>query len=104
MSIRIKKNSRLRFSQLRVIDGVEFWDYPEWPELPIQDDDVSHTVKQGDRSDTIANTYYGDPALWWVVSLANGLDLMPTYLNEGDALRIPSPRYVLQEVFKKAVT
>ena len=102
MPVDIANRSRLRFYDLLSADGVEFWDLSELPDLPIQTDDLFHTVISNDRIDTIAVRYYGDPVLWWVVSLANNLDLVPTELSEGQILRIPSPRYVLQELFQRA--
>ena len=104
MTVRIKKNSRLRFSPLTSVAGVEFWDFPELPDLPVQDDDIAHTVTQLDRSDLLASKYYGDPVLWWVIALANDREIFQTGLNVGEVLRIPSPRYVLQEMFKSAIT
>ena len=36
------------------------------------------------------------------LKVANGMEELPTALNVGDEIRIPSPRYVLQVYFKKA--
>ena len=84
------------------MDGVEFWDTAEIPSIPSQTDDLTHVVLGNDRIDLLANRFYGDPVLWWVIAAANNLEILPTDLNEGDTLRIPSPRYVLQELFRKA--
>jgi len=103
MAVKVKSNSRMRFYDLITIDGFEFWDLPELPEVPIQLDDQYHQVMDGDRIDLLAHRFYGDPVLWWVIAVANDIELVPTDLSVGDILRIPSPNYVNQILFKKAV-
>tara|TARA_R100001163_G_C5060216_1_gene196984 strand:+ start:1728 stop:2069 length:342 start_codon:yes stop_codon:yes gene_type:complete len=49
---------------------------------------TTHTWKVGDRYYNLANQYYGDPQLWWVIAWYNGLptegDVFP-----GDLITIP---------------
>lgn len=101
MAVTVSKHSRLNFAELLAKDGFEFWDLPELPDIPAQPDDLVYTVLGTDRIDRLAGRYYGDPVLWWVIALANNLDDVPTALCEGQQLRIPAPRYVLQELFKR---
>jgi hypothetical protein len=101
MSVFIYDYSRLRFGSLLSYSGVEFWDLPDLPKIPVQTDDISYMVTANERVDLLANKYYGDPVLWWVIAVANGHELLPTALNEGETIRIPSPRYVLRELFQK---
>lgn len=103
MAVDLKRRSRLRFANLRLVDGIEFWDLVELPTLSIQPDDTVYVVAGNDRIDLIANKFYGDPVLWWVIALANDLELLPSALNEGTLLRIPAPRYILQVLFAKTV-
>jgi nucleoid-associated protein YgaU len=104
MSVNIKNFSRLQFGTLLNIDGFEFWDLLQLPDIPPQPDDTFYTVLGTDRIDTLANKFYGNPILWWVLALANDLELLPTDLNVGSVLRVPSQRYVQKVLFKKAVT
>ena len=48
----------------------------------------THTWKNGDRYWKLANAYYGDPTLWWVIAKWN---FKPTesHVNEGEEIRIP---------------
>lgn len=54
---------------------------------------AQYIVKEGDRMETLAYQYYGQPQLWWLIADANPEvfhpedDLMP-----GSVLRIPSYR------------
>lgn len=103
MSVDLRKRSRLRFANLQLIDGYEFWDLFEPPVIPPQPDDAFYRIKAGDRIDLLANTFYGDPILWWVIALANDLELLPTEINEGDVIRIPSSRFVSQVLFTHVI-
>ena len=94
MTVKITPRSRLLYSALVTVDGVEFFDLPEFPDLLVQADDLSYVVKAGDRIDLLAQQFYGDPVLWWVIALANDMELLPTDMQDGVTLRIPSPRYV----------
>jgi hypothetical protein len=96
LTVSIKNNSRLHFADLLTIDAFEFWDLTEFPEIPTQNDDILHQIQGPERIDNLAHTYYSDPILWWVIAVANGLEIVPTNFQVGDIVRIPSPRYVTQ--------
>ena len=94
MTVRIKNSSRLIHAELFVTSGVEYWDLPQYPEIDIRNDDMTHEVEENDRIDKLANKYYGDPNLWWVIALANDLRIVPPDLQAESKIRIPSPVYV----------
>ena len=62
-----------------------------YPEVPLSDEDIYVYITQGDRFDILAQQYYGDQSLWWIISIANtaiaGTSL-PSDLTQ-DTLRIP---------------
>lgn len=95
MAEKLEQNSYLKFSSLFNVDGVLFWDVPDFPVIEQQSDDLVYTVQSGDSSriDLIAFDIYGDAELWWVILLANNLQLI-TDLTVGQILTIPSPRYI----------
>ena len=102
MPVPVQQFSRLRFGELTLVDGVEFWEVLDLPEIPEQVDDLVHQVVGPDRIDMLAHQYYQDSRAWWVIAVANGLEELPTELSVGEFLRIPAPRYVQQVLFKKA--
>lgn len=51
-----------------------------------------------DRLDLIADRFYGDPALWWVIALRNGLDLPDNEMYPGQVLYIPAPDFVRRRI------
>jgi nucleoid-associated protein YgaU len=102
MTVSIGKKSRLQFAPLLTEEGIEFWDLPTYPEILKQPDDGVYTVKDNDRIDSIAFRVYGEERLWWVLAVANDLELVPTELVVGADLRIPSPRYINQVYLAQA--
>jgi len=90
--VNISRKSRLRFSKLVEVDSVSFWEKVEYPtDLTGRGGEQEYQVVAGDRIDTLANRYYGDPRYWWVIAVANGMEILPIELNLGDILIIPSP-------------
>jgi hypothetical protein len=72
-------------------DGRRYRRNPIYPEIPLSTEDIYIIATEGDRYDTLATTYYGDPTLWWIISTANSssnrASLVPTL---GSQIRIPS--------------
>jgi len=91
----------LRFGEIFKIDGFEFWGMIEYPDIPDQPDDIQYVVLAADTLDALAFRYYGAELYKHVIAAANGMEIEPTDLNQGETIRIPSPRYVLQEMRKK---
>lgn len=104
---KINKTSRLNFTKyLPDIslnqNGFSFWDLIDFPEIPIRNDDIGYEVLEGDRADSLATKYYGDPEYWFVIALGNNLELLPVELIPGNKIRIPSPVYIKNE-FKNVI-
>jgi hypothetical protein len=82
------------------IDGNTVYVTSRYPEVPITSNDIYVYSSQGDRFDTLAQQYYGDSSLWWVISIANtgntssnNLTSLPQnslVIPEGVQIRIPS--------------
>jgi len=43
----------------------------KYPDISLSFGDIYAYTDEGDRFDILAQTYYGDPSLWWVISIAN---------------------------------
>ena len=63
----------------------------KYPEIPLDFSDIYVYTTRGDRYDTLAQQYYKDSTLWWVIPRANPNQnpdsLIPSI---GSQLRIPS--------------
>ena len=62
-----------------------------YPSVALSNEDYYIIAREQDRMDLLANDFYGDPTLWWVIANANGSlsrdSLTPPI---GTQLRIPS--------------
>ena len=64
----------------------------KYPEIKPDFNDIYVYTTQGDRYDLLAQTYYNDSTLWWVISRANpSLPYDSVFPTAGAQIRIPSP-------------
>jgi hypothetical protein len=73
-----------------VKDKSYFLELPKSLDVPSTFDDSTYRVehKHVNRLDLMANMFYGDSKLWWVIAEANHLD-NPTVIPYGTTLKIP---------------
>jgi len=57
-----------------------------------------------DRLDLIANDFYGDSTLWWIIAMVNDLEGDSMFPPTGIQLRIPANASDLLNAFNKANT
>jgi phage tail protein X len=82
------------------IDGKLVYVTSRYPEVPLSNNDIYVYTTQGDRFDVLAQQYYGDSSLWWVISTANtgnaGYNTLANFpqnsliIPEGIQIRIPA--------------
>ena len=70
----------------------KFYKYIKYPEVPLSFDDIYIITKIEDRLDLLAEQFYKDTSLWWVISIANpGIIKRDSFFVPiGVQLRIPS--------------
>ena len=102
MAVKIRGTSRINFARLMTIDEVEHWEMPEYPIIAAAQDDTLYQVKQDDRIDLIANQYYGNPELWWIIAVVNDFALLPNDLKPLSTIRIPSNNRVFNKILRQA--
>lgn len=67
----------------------------KYPEISINENDIYVVTTQGDRYDLLAQQYYGDYNLWWIIAIANVGDYMSDvpldslFIPLGSQIRIP---------------
>ena len=74
------------------IEGNLVYQTSRYPEVPLSENDIYVYTSQGDRFDILAQQYYKDSSLWWVISIANTdkLNQSTLVIPEGLQIRIPS--------------
>ena len=63
-----------------------------YPEVLLSPNDIYVYTTQGDRFDTLAQQYYSDSSLWWIISIANTdkVNQSTIVIPEGLQIRIPA--------------
>lgn len=61
-----------------------------YPSVTLSNEDYYIIAREEDRMDLVAQDFYGDPTLWWVIAMANDVPGDTMYPPLGFQLRIPS--------------
>ena len=71
--------------------GRRFKETTKYPDIPLSYNDIYVYTDEGDRFDILAQSYYKDPSLWWIISIANPqLTQMSMFPPLGVQIRIPT--------------
>ena len=84
-----------RYIDTRIKRNKDFnrvYSYTLYPKIPIKNSDVFIAPTYGTRLDILANEYYKDPTLWWIIAQANGIKGFTALYTENfkGQLRIPT--------------
>ena len=71
-------------------DGIRYYKPTIVPNVPIKDSDIFVYPIYGDRFETIAQRYYNDSTLWWIIAKANELSKGQISADPLKKLRIPT--------------
>ena len=73
------------------INGKLCYKTSRYPEIPLSINDIYVVTVDGDRFDLLANRYYGDVSLYWIISAANSnLPQNSLFPPPGTQIRIPT--------------
>jgi hypothetical protein len=78
-----------RVPTLNTADGIQYRTTVLYPDTPPTSDDFYVISTVGDRYDTLAEQFYGDYRLWWVIAAANNSEKASLTLEPGVQIRIP---------------
>lgn len=70
-------------------NGEQVYSIPYFTSIEQEQGDVYESVTNNVRIDLIANKYYNDPKLWWIIAMVNNIS-NPLSIEYGTVLRIPS--------------
>jgi hypothetical protein len=74
----------------------------KYPPIPLSVDDLYVVTTSGDRFDLLANQFYGDVRLWWIIAYSN-IDVIRRdsfALKAGIQIRIPADINKIMEDFE----
>lgn len=61
----------------------------KYPKIKPKIDDIIIEAKYGTRLDLLANKYYKDSSLWWIIAKANALPGDSYFVDVEQKIRIP---------------
>lgn len=64
-----------------------------YPDIPEKETDIYVIVPKWTRLDLLANKYYQDPSLWFIIASINNLNGDSLFISEPTRLRIPIDPY-----------
>ena len=83
-------------------EGIQYFKPLKYPEIPFSLNDVYVITTTGDRLDSLANQFYNDIRLWWIIATANpdiiGRDSFA--LKPGIEIRIPTNHNAILRLFE----
>jgi nucleoid-associated protein YgaU len=82
--------------------GQPYFKQKFYPNIPLSENDVYVITTIGDRLDSLANSYYNDSTLWWVIAAANNNATKGAlYPTPGTQLRIPTNLNAVLSLFNQ---
>lgn len=88
-------NDNFRKKGLSYLKGVIY------PEVPVDERDIYVETEFGDRLEKLAEQFYSDSSLYWIIAIANPdmISFDSIYLPLGTQLRIPWDPSLIEEQF-----
>ena len=85
--------SRLESIEQYRENNKRYFKYIKYPNIPLSVNDIYAVTVEGDRLDLIANQFYNDVDLWWIITTANPDIIRRDSFNlkPGVEIRIPDP-------------
>ena len=84
-------NRYQNIKQIKNSEGITYYRDSKYPVIPLSVNDIWVITTSEDRYDRLAQQYYNDYTLWWVISIANdNLPQNSLYPPEGTQIRIPT--------------
>mgnify|MGYP000873496441 FL=1 len=96
MASRYENNETKKLNDGRVVYKSKLY-----PKIPKSDQDIYIVTQTGDRLDTLANQFYENASLWWIIASANNVHDAPFALPDGTELRIPMNYVSIMNNFNK---
>lgn len=94
--------SRLRTLKVKNINRKRTYRALKYPLIPLSIEDIYVITTDGDRLDLLANQFYQDVDMWWIIATANpGVIKRDTFnLKPGLEIRIPTDTQSIMQNFE----
>mgnify|MGYP000520539119 CR=1 FL=1 len=81
--------------------GISYVTNPVYPEIAPSANDYYIVASAGDRYDTLAQHFYNDFSLWWIIASANTAGVSSLAIEPGLQVRIPANPLNIVAEFEK---
>jgi len=97
------RNRTQNITKNRTSKGKRYYQPLRYPSIPLSSNDIYILTSIGDRLDSLANQFYNDVRLWWIIAIANpDIIKRDSYnLNPNLEIRIPSNMSQILKDFEK---
>ena len=94
--------SRLRTLKVKKSSRKRIYRALKYPSIPLSIEDTYVITTDGDRLDLLANQFYQDVDMWWIIATANpGIVKRDTFnLKPGLEIRIPTDTQSIMQNFE----
>lgn len=75
--------------RIKTSEGISYLTTTNYPDIPRSDKDYYVITTVGDRYDKLAQQFYSDSSLWWIIASANNSQQASLVVEQGIQLRIP---------------
>ena len=93
-----------RFKNIKINkteQGVRYFGSVIYPDVPVDANDIYVITAEGDRYDLLAQQFYGDSSLWWIIASANNIKRDSLLVTVGVQLRIPNNPSEVRRLFNE---
>jgi hypothetical protein len=80
-------------------DGKRAYLTTQYPTIPVGSSDIFISTNETTKLDSLAQKYYSDSTLWWIIARANSLGKGTLEVPEGTLLRIPQNVFSIVQEF-----
>lgn len=80
----------------KTADGKRYMQSLVIPVVPVTTQDLYIVTTSTERLDKLAETFYGDSTLWWIIATANGIGKGTIVVAPETRLRIPDSTGIQQ--------
>tara|TARA_B100002019_G_C21005508_1_gene467415 strand:+ start:317 stop:619 length:303 start_codon:yes stop_codon:yes gene_type:complete len=82
-------------------DGTVYVSNAIYPSIPKSEDDIYVIGSVGDRYDTLAQQFYQDASLWWIIASSNNEQHASLNVTPGKQIRIPADKNQALRLFEE---
>tara|TARA_R110002124_G_scaffold44153_2_gene135045 strand:- start:433 stop:738 length:306 start_codon:yes stop_codon:yes gene_type:complete len=82
-------NRYKNITEIKSPNGKQYRSTTIYPEVPLNENDTYVISSYGDRYDVLAQEFYSNSNLWWIIASANNFYKGSLNITPGIQLRIP---------------